>query len=64
MGTKDELRQCENVNKNIETRELQENDANKRLKEELGDKANLIEDIFSLSDKGTKKNKTKQKTAK
>lgn len=38
-----------NVNKNIETRELQENDANKRLKEELGDKANLIEDIFSLS---------------
>lgn len=38
-----------NVNKNIERRELQENDANKRLKEELGDKANLIEDIFSLS---------------
>lgn len=37
-----------NVNKNIERRELQENDANKRLKEELGDKANLIEDIFSL----------------
>ena len=38
-----------NVNKVKEIRELQENDANKRLKEELGDKAKLIEDIFSLS---------------
>lgn len=38
-----------NVNKVKEIRELQENDANKRLKEELGKKAELIEDIFSLS---------------
>lgn len=38
-----------NVNKVKEIRELQENDAIKRLKEELGSKAQFIEDIFSLS---------------